>query len=131
MFSECFELRNVIIPRNVERIEAFAFKSCRKFTSIVIPDGVESISFQAFAYCKNLSYLYIPASVGEFSEDFLGNTPFTGCDMLTVYCPSGSAAEEYCHAHGISCCAAEEPELQEAEYDFSDDDYESAQNTWR
>ena len=131
VFSECFELRNVIIPRNVERIEAFAFKSCRKFTSIVIPDGVESISFQAFAYCKNLSYLYIPASVGEFSEDFLGNTPFVGCDMLTVYCPSGSAAEEYCHAHGISCCAAEEPELQEAEYDFSDDDYESAQNTWR
>lgn len=128
VFSECFELRNVIIPRNVERIEAFAFKSCRKFTSIVIPDGVESISFQAFAYCKNLSYLYIPASVGEFSEDFLGNTPFVGCDMLTVYCPSGSAAEEYCHAHGISCCAAEEPELQEAEYDFSDDDYESAQD---
>lgn len=128
VFSECFELRNVIIPRNVKRIEAFAFKNCRKFTSIVIPDGVESISFQAFANCKNLSYLYIPASVGEFSEDFLGNTPFAGCDMLTVYCPSGSAAEEYCHAHGISCCAAEEPELQEAEYDFSDDDYDSAQD---
>ena len=126
VFSECFELRNVIIPRNVERIEAFAFKSCRKFTSIVIPDGVESISLQAFANCKNLSYLYIPASVEEFSEDFLGNTPFVGCDMLTVYCPSGSAAEEYCHAHGISCCAAEEPEFQESEYGFSGDEYESA-----
>ena len=101
MFSECYELDNVVIPAGVKYIEQFAFKNCRKFTSIVIPNGVESIGLSAFANCKNLEYLYIPASVVEIRDAFMGETPFVGCEELTVHCPSGSFAEEYCNSHGI------------------------------
>ena len=101
LFSECYELENVVIPNKVKSIEAFAFKNCRKFTSIVIPNGVTTIGFTAFAYCTNLSYLYMPASVTNILDNFMDQTPFEGCQNLTVHCPAGSAAEDYCKTHGI------------------------------
>ena len=112
VFSECFKLENVVIPEKTKYIDAFAFKNCQSFTSIVIPDSVTSIGFTAFAYCTNLSYLYIPASVTEICDNFMGDTPFGGCSNLTIHCPSGSYAEEYCKTHGINYVTDSSPIVQ-------------------
>ena len=105
LFSECYELENVTIPKKAKYIDNFAFKNCRSFTHIVIPDSVESIGFMAFAKCSNLEYLYIPASVTSINDHPLGDTPFEDCPSLTIHCPAGSAAEEYCISHGLSYAA--------------------------
>lgn len=109
LFSECLELENVIIPSKTRYIDSFAFKNCRQFTEIAIPDGVQSIGFSAFAYCSNLEYLYIPDSVTEIRDNFMGNTPFDGCDLLVVHCPAGSEAENYCIGHGMDYVIDDEP----------------------
>ena len=103
VFSECFKLSNVNIPKSVKYIDAFAFKNCRAFTKIVIPEGVTSVGFTAFAYCLNLEYLYIPTSVTGIYDNFMGQTPFDGCNNLTIYCTQGAYAKEYADEHGINC----------------------------
>lgn len=101
-FSECYELNDVIIPETVREIEQFAFKNCRKFKKIIIPGKVKGIGFTAFSNCINLEFLYIPASVKRIDDNFMDETPFSGCDKLTIHCPAGSYAEEYCKSHGIN-----------------------------
>lgn len=128
LFSECYELENVVIPKGVKRIDAFAFKNCRKFTSIVIPNGVELIGFTAFTNCKNLEYLYIPASVTLIQDNYADETPFGGCDKLTIHCPAGSYAEEYCKSHGINYKIDAKPKKVsipiDSVDDFEDDDFD-------
>lgn len=102
VFSECYALENVIMPKKLKYIDAFAFKSCRKFTNIVLPNGLESIGFTAFAHCGNLTDLYIPASVNIIADNFFGETPFAGCDNLTIHTPEGSYAEKYAAEHNIA-----------------------------
>lgn len=109
VFSECYVMEDVVIPQTVTKIESFAFKNCREFRTIVIPNKVESIGFSAFAYCSKMSYLYVPASVTEIRDNFMGATPFEGCDNLTIHAPAGSYAEEYCRSHSISFEADEHP----------------------
>lgn len=109
VFSECYELENVVLHNKVKYIDAFAFKNCQSFTSMVIPSSVEMIGFTAFDNCVNLTYLYIPSSVKEILDNFWGNTPFDGCDNLTIHCPKGSYAEEYCSSHGLRYVIDEKP----------------------
>lgn len=44
----------------------------------------------------------LPADV-QFKDD----TVFEGCNHLTVYCPAGSATEQYCMEHFITCNTAD------------------------
>jgi len=101
MFSECFELEDIQIPEKVKHIKAFAFKNCASLTSLVLPNRVESIGYTAFTNCSNLKHLFIPASVTSINDNYFGDTPFGGCNNLTIHCPSGSRAESYCKDHNI------------------------------
>ena len=100
-FTECFVLNNLELPGTIEYIASFAFKNCRAFTRMVIPENCKSIGMTAFLNCSNLEYLYIPESVTEIQDNFMDQTPFDGCNMLTVHCKKGSYAEEYCKSHSI------------------------------
>lgn len=102
VFSECYSLENVIMPKKLKYIDAFAFKNCRNFTNITLPDGLESIGCTAFAYCNNLTGLYIPESVNMIQDNFMNETPFAGCDNLTIHSPAGSYAQLYAQEHNIS-----------------------------
>ena len=100
-FSECFVLKDVVIPEKIKEIEAFAFKNCDAFKHIVIPEGVKSIGFSAFAGCDKLEYLYIPKSVTEFAANSFNPHPFDGSKKLTIYTPTGSAAQKFAAEKGI------------------------------
>ncbi len=101
--QDCFAgtaLKEVLIPDNVQEIEANAFRSCKSLTGIVIGNGVTSIGTaafgddislkdvtigkgvwnigdNAFVNCDALEYIYIPSNVTS-----LGAAAFWSCDSL-------------------------------------------------
>ena len=64
--------------------------------TLEIPDSVTKIDDVAFRGCSELEKIIIPSSVVEF-----GWGMFNGCEKVTVYCESGSAAAEYCEKKNI------------------------------
>lgn len=69
---------NVIIPENVTRIGAFAFRGRKNLTSVVIPYGVTEIDYFAFGDCSSLIDITLPDSVTVIDEQ-----AFSGCKSLT------------------------------------------------
>lgn len=69
-----------------------------------IEDGVETIGSKAFQKCSALEEIHIPASVTSFGEDGSGKI-VDSADGITIYAPSGSAAEEYANSKGFNFVA--------------------------
>lgn len=70
-------LREVIIPKGVERIGRYAFAWCDRLTNVTIPDSVTKIESNAFCSCKSLRSVTIPANV-----TYIGWEAFCWCDNL-------------------------------------------------
>ena len=69
------KIKSVIISNGITKIGWFAFKDCTLLTSVTIPSSVTSIGYSAF---------------------------FTEAKGFTIYCPSGSFAQQYAKSYGIS-----------------------------
>lgn len=67
----------VVIPKGLSKIDAFAFSGCKWITSVIIPDGVTEIGIGAFRDCIRLASIVIPSSVTE-----IGGSAFCGCFSL-------------------------------------------------
>jgi hypothetical protein len=85
------------IPGSVMTVGNWAFSDCVDLTSVEIPTSVTNIGWRAFNGCISLESITIPLSVSD-----IGDEVFIGCDNLTVICPSGSYAQEYCEMNGIN-----------------------------
>ncbi len=77
MFSQCYRLFNVTLPKKIDRIGEGMFQICGTLYSLNIPQGAESIGNQAFASCSNLTKLSIPDSITE-----IGMAAFSSCPQL-------------------------------------------------
>ncbi|MCD7727704.1 MAG: leucine-rich repeat protein [Ruminococcus sp.] len=89
-FGNCESLKSVALSEGLTSIGDYAFRSCGSLTSITIPDSVVSIGNYAFYYCDLLTSIIIPETVTS-----IGDGAFNKCDDLTIYCYSGSYAEQY------------------------------------
>ena len=89
-FSSCTSLRDITIPESVTYIDDGTFCYCTSLRSITIPTSVTYIGRDAFYGCTSLRSMTIPETVTK-----IGKNAFAGCDNLTIYCYSGSYAEEY------------------------------------
>jgi hypothetical protein len=58
-FSNCTDLKSIIIPNSVTSIGDCAFYDCSGLTSVTIPNSVTSIGDYAFYDCSNLKSLII------------------------------------------------------------------------
>ncbi len=78
-FSNCAELRGLVIPDGVTDIGEGAFSHCINLTSLSLPDGIVSIGEDAFFGCARLGHVTIPATVTE-----IGEGAFSNCKLLSI-----------------------------------------------
>ncbi len=85
VFSECSNLKNVVIPDSVISIGSLVFSSCTSLTSITVPESVSSLGAGLFRGCTSLKSAKLPSNV---TGSFLGT--FDGCENLeSVNIPNG------------------------------------------
>ena len=77
IFSNFYNLTNIILPNTVTYIGDSAFYNCYNLESIIIPDSVTSIDDYAFDYCNNLESVTIGSSVTT-----IGTNAFNECNNL-------------------------------------------------
>ena len=85
------------VPDGTKVIGLCAFTGCDGLFSVVIPDSVESMENYAVCCCDGLAFVIVPASVTSFAQYGL----FVKCPGLTVICPKGSPAWEFCEQQNI------------------------------
>ena len=79
------EVKELVIPSDVEEIKNFAFYGCNGLTSVTIPSNVTSIGENAFCGCSGLTNVTIPSSVTS-----IGYKAFRGCTSLkSITIPNG------------------------------------------
>lgn len=106
-FFNAFHLQEVTIPDSVESIGDFAFQ-CTSLSKVVIPEGVKSIGKAAFEGNLNLKSIDIPDSVS-----YIGDGAFDGnYDMKLIY-SKGSYAEAYVVGNVIN---TEDDKMQDETY---------------
>ena len=105
-FANCTGLTSLVVPSSVTNIDYSAFKGCTSLVSLTLPyDGwkfanicdQKAVSLTingwndtvvedwAFQDCTGLTTLVIPSSVTK-----VGNSAFSGCTNLTIYCEATS-----------------------------------------
>lgn len=65
-FTDCNNLREVIVPEGVTNIGASAFEACYSLSDITIPKTVTGIGYKAFCCCYNLVDVYYGGSEDDF-----------------------------------------------------------------
>jgi len=79
------ELKTVVLPQNLKKIEQRAFYGARNLNSMTLPSTLEYMGDGLFYYCESLTDIVIPDSVA-----YLGNYAFEGCKKLeSVHFGSG------------------------------------------
>jgi hypothetical protein len=81
-FSGCYNLKEIIIPDNVEIIEAYTFHSCRKLSSVKLNDKIKVIGSSSFANCDMLKELILPSRLEE-----IGTHAFYGAGLEDITIP--------------------------------------------
>ena len=79
-FSECYNVKEIVISGNAGEIGSYAFSECRSLKSVSF-SGVTYIGDHAFYDCYSLAELTIPETV-----TYIGYGSFTNCYRLYIVC---------------------------------------------
>ncbi len=80
MFTQCYYLMSVKLPKNIDCIGEGMFQNCLMLAGVEIPQGAESIGMSAFASCSSLTTVIIPDSVTT-----IGIAAFASCPLTDIY----------------------------------------------
>lgn len=84
-FNDVEEVKKVILPKTLKRIEYVAFANCG-LEEIEIPEGVKEIEVRTFRGCANLSKVILPTTI-----QWIRTNAFDGCDSLKqITVPKGA-----------------------------------------
>lgn len=75
MFSECSKLKELILPKNVDRIETNVCSHSGISNEVVISDNVTTVGMDAFAYCKYLTAVTVGEKVESLSQGVFWSSP--------------------------------------------------------
>ncbi|MDE6726707.1 MAG: leucine-rich repeat domain-containing protein [Oscillospiraceae bacterium] len=109
-FDCCESLTEITVPGSVKKIGMYAFAGCKNLRRVKICEGVIEIGVGAFIKDPRLKEIelpkslqrlmtqkrYVPQNLSYFTVGALDPN-----SLLTVYCPKGSYAAEYCKTNGI------------------------------
>lgn len=76
-FYRCKFIKNVSIPKGVNKVGYWTFYGCTNLSSVSLSDGLQVIGEDAFRECINLKEIQIPDSVEE-----IGDNAFLWCENL-------------------------------------------------
>lgn len=100
-FDDVYNLKTIVLPESVQRIETKAFEDCIALEEIRMGDGVSVIGQIAFANCQSLTQITLPSGLKEIeyglfnncislesitipeSVTSIGDSVFGGCSSLT------------------------------------------------
>lgn len=88
---------NIVIPRSVTKINAYAFEWCTEIESVDIPEGCVFIGNSAFSVCENLSDVILPENM-EYIDDYA----FSYCNSIeSITVPDNVY---YLGKYAFTCC---------------------------
>ena len=111
-FYQAVSIKSLTLPQSVKKIGAYAFAHCKNLACVKIY-GAEEIGAGAFRDTKSLKTLELPASLKRMLSNHAENVNLNAEPMglfssVTVRCPKGSYAEEYCKKQAIKYEYSEE-----------------------
>lgn len=86
-FNSCEELRDVILPETIKRIDNFAFYNCIRLEKINLPSGISYIADGAFDRCNNLT---IHCENNSYASQFAADHK-----IPVVYTNTSTVAEDF------------------------------------
>lgn len=98
-FSNCEQLKSVILPDSIVEIQHYAFAGCKSIFSFAIPNRVISIGNEVFLNCSELSAIRMPSGLNDYETDI-----FNGCVNLSkVFVPKGKKYkyDELLYGHSV------------------------------
>lgn len=104
-FSHCIVLDRIELPKSTIYIGEGAFKGCSSLTFASLP-GVEHISNKTFKDCSNLKKVVLSSMCATIEED-----AFEGCEVVTIYAPSNSYAQQFAEQKGINFIEINEEDM--------------------
>ena len=72
------------------------FSECENLREVIISEGTKEIMKEAFSYCYSLEKVVVPESVTKISDNV-----FKGSEKVTMYGTTGSYAQEYAEENDI------------------------------
>lgn len=96
-FSGNQTLLEVQLPSSLTQIGNRAFYKCVNLKAPKLPSSLKTIGTEAFASCSSFGKMAIPESVTS-----IGKNAWKGCKSLVIQALTGSTAEVYASANGIS-----------------------------
>ncbi|MCL1606683.1 MULTISPECIES: leucine-rich repeat domain-containing protein [Mediterranea] len=78
MCNGCSSLASVILSEGVRTIGKNSFSRCSSLASVILPEGLETIDREAFADCSSLTSVTFPEGLKE-----IGSYAFQRCSSLT------------------------------------------------
>ena len=131
-FENRTDLRTVMIPDSVEKIEFEAFRGCDKLENIKLSENLTIVGYGVFGDCKSISKIEIPKSLKKFDGTWgrgtnLSYGAFGGCSNLkTVNFEAGSTI--VCAALFMGCDGIEEIELSDTITEIGDSAFKNCKN---
>lgn len=83
-FEDREDIRKIVLPRTVQRIESCAFSGCKNLKAITFYPGLETIGHLAFSGCESLIRIDLPEGFTKIGEDAFSNCT----ELRTVNLPS-------------------------------------------
>ena len=83
-FAYCQKLKEINLPRSLEKIGTVAFGNCEALKEITIPENVTSMGEAIFIGCTSLEKIYVQFNKGEQPEGW-NSTWSYGCNATIVY----------------------------------------------
>ena len=131
-FENRTDLRTVMIPDSVEKIEFEAFYNCINLKIVDLSSNLTTIGYDVFGNCKSISKIEIPKSLKKFDGTWgrgtnLSYGAFGGCSNLkTVNFEAGSTI--VCAALFMGCDGIEEIELSDTITEIGDSAFKNCKN---
>ena len=131
-FENRTDLRTVMIPDSVEKIEFEAFYNCINLKIVDLSSNLTTIGYDVFGNCKSISKIEMPKSLKKFDGTWgrgtnLSYGAFGGCSNLkTVNFEAGSTI--VCAALFMGCDGIEEIELPDTITEIGDSAFKSCKN---